>query len=233
MTRDVLAAILRARAEKRAVVLITRFERGEQSVWTPGDDTLDPGLREVARRAIATDDAFAIDTSHGRAFVQPYNPPPRLIVVGAVHIAAPLTAIATLAGYEVTIVDPREGFARRERFAQTVVRAWPDEALASMTIDHRTAVVTLTHDPKLDDPALEIALRGGAFYVGALGSGKTHASRLLRLEERGLAREALARIHGPIGMAIGARSPAEIAIAIAAQMTDVLRHGAHAKGAEP
>ena len=140
------------------------------------------------------------------------------------HIAEPLARIATLVGYEVTLVDPRQAFARAERWPGLVVSTdWPDEALAAMGLDHRTAVVALTHDPKIDDPALEAALRSPAFYVGALGSTKTHGSRLRRLEGRGVPAEMVARIHGPVGLRIGARSPAEIAVSIVAQMTEALR----------
>src|SRR5262249_35825241 len=137
-----------------------------------------------------------------------------------------LARIASVLGYAVTIIDPREAFARAERWpGVTVATDYPDEVLGAMTVNHRTAIVTLTHDPKIDDPALEAALRTPAFYVGALGSAKTHASRLRRLAERGFCPEALARIHGPIGLKIGARSPGEIALAIAAQMTESLRRG--------
>jgi len=227
MKRETLAAIVRARAEGRAVALVTQLGDGAQALVGRGDPVDDPAVRDAVARAFATDDALSIDGPGGRTFVQAYNPPLRLVVVGAVHIAESLAAIARIAGYDVTIVDPREAFARRERFAGwKVVGSWPDEALAALRPDHRTAVVTLTHDPKLDDPALEAALRSDAFYVGSLGSAKTHAARARRLAERGFGGPELARIHGPVGLRIGARSPAEIAIAILAQMTATLRGAA-------
>lgn len=243
MKRSVLEALLAAKAEKRAAVLITPLgksgpvkpgadvaddpSRGDAWVWSPGDNVeIAPELRDAALRAIATDDAFAVETAEGPVFVKPQNPPLRLYIVGAVHIAEPLAKMADLLGYAVTIVDPRAAFARAERWpGVTVKNEWPDEFFATVALDHRTAIVALTHDPKVDDPALEAALRSDAFYVGALGSGKTHGSRLRRLGERGLTEAQLAKIHGPIGLRIGARSPAEIAVSIVAQMTEILRRG--------
>ncbi len=227
MKRATLDAILRARADKRAVVLVTRLDDGEQTLVERADAIEDAALRDAVARAFATDDAFAVDAATGRAFVQPFNPPLRLAIVGAVHIGEALAAVARLAGYDVTIIDPREAFAHRERFTGwNVVRSWPDEALAAMKLDHRAAVVTLTHDPKIDDPALRAALRSDVFYIGSLGSGKTHAARLRRLAEGGFSEADLARIHGPVGLKIGARSPAEIAVSILAQMTARLRGAA-------
>ena len=147
-----------------------------------------------------------------------------MIVVGAVHIAQPLSAMAALAGYDVTLVDPRESFAAAERFPGVALNPeWPDTALDSLGLDHRCAVVTLTHDPKLDDPALQVALKSDAFFIGCLGSKKTHASRLRRLKKAGFTEADLARVHGPVGLPIGSRSPAEIAISILAQVTQTLR----------
>jgi xanthine dehydrogenase accessory factor len=147
-----------------------------------------------------------------------------MIVVGAVHIAQPLSAMAALAGYEVTVVDPRESFAAADRFAGVALNLqWPDEALESLGLDSRCAVVTLTHDPKLDDPALQTALRSDAFFIGSLGSRKTHASRLRRLAKAGFSESDLARVNGPVGLPIGARTPAEIAVSIVAQVTQALR----------
>jgi xanthine dehydrogenase accessory factor len=155
-----------------------------------------------------------------------FNPPLRLVVVGAVHIAQTLVPMAGLAGYDVTVVDPRRAFASDARFPGVDVRQdWPDEALEALEPDARTAVVTLTHDPKLDDPALDVALRSDAFYIGALGSKRTHAGRRERLTELGHDARALDRIHGPAGLAIGAVSPAEIALSVMAEMTQVLRQG--------
>jgi xanthine dehydrogenase accessory factor len=170
----------------------------------------------------------------GPRFVWVSNPPLRLAVVGAVHIAQPLAEMARLAGYDVTLIDPREAFASDARFpGQSLVHDWPDAALAAYGLDHRTAVVTLTHDPKLDDPALLAALRAPVFYIGALGSSRTHAKRVARLHEAGLAEDEIARIDAPIGLDIGARSPAEIAVAVMAEMTERLRRPESRPGRQP
>ena len=246
MKREVLTALVAARAAKRAAVLFTPIHSEPASgpqppagapspapsvrserLWIQGEGDLPPDLAEAAARALATDDAFTIDTADGPVFVQPTNPPLRLFVVGAVHIAGALAQMASLLGYDVTLIDPRAAFARAERWPGVRVRTeWPDEVLDAASLDHRAAVVTLTHDPKIDDPALVSALKSPAFYIGALGSGKTHGSRLRRLAERGFSPEALARIHGPVGLRIGARTPAEIATSIVAQITEILRRGA-------
>jgi xanthine dehydrogenase accessory factor len=224
----VLEAVVAAANAKTPIVIVTPLRGGTDRAWSPGDRTLDTVLREAAERALATDDAFMVDTAEGPVFLKPVNPPLRLFIVGAVHLAVPLSSMASTLGYSVTLVDPRSAFARAERWQGGIdVRcAWPDEALPAAKLDARSAVVTLTHDPKIDDPALQAALGSRAFYVGALGSKKTHASRLRRLAAAGFADADVARIHGPIGLAIGARSPGEIAVAILAQMTDVLRRGA-------
>ncbi|WP_171121278.1 MULTISPECIES: XdhC family protein [unclassified Ruegeria] len=160
----------------------------------------------------------------GKTFVAVHNPPLRLIIVGAVHIAQALVPMARIAGYDPAIIDPRDAFASDSRFpGETILTDWPDEAVAKLGLDVRTAVVLLTHDPKLDDPALESALRAGVFYIGALGSTRTHAKRVARLTEAGFTKAQIARIHGPIGLDIGAADPSEIAVAILAQMTAVLR----------
>ena len=184
-----------------------------------------------SRRLLRPGDAlagerFASDRSgfEGETFVAVRNPPLRLVVVGGVHIAQPLVEMARLAGYAPSVVDPREAFASQDRFPGTTLRHdWPDEALTALAIDARTAVVMLTHDPKLDDPALMVALRSPAFYVGALGSTRTHAKRMTRLAEAGLSEAEAARLHAPIGLDIGAASPAEIALSIMAEMTARLR----------
>jgi len=226
MKRALLKALQAARAEKRATALVTDLRDGRQRLLVDGTGQGDLSLTEA--QVTAVESAILQDRSGPLAeeenlFVHVYNPPLRLIVVGAVHISQALVPMAQLAGYEVLMVDPRKAWANEERFpAVRLVEGWPDEALSNLAPDHRTAVVVLTHDPKLDDPALGVALRSPAFYIGALGSRKTHGRRLERLGEEGLDETALARIHGPIGLAIGAKSPAEIAIAILAQMTQVL-----------
>jgi xanthine dehydrogenase accessory factor len=227
MKRALLEAVVAAAKAKTPIVIMTPLRGGAERAWSPNDPGLDPTLHEAAERALATDDAFTVETAGGPVFLKPVNPPLRLFVVGAVHVAVPLSSIAATLGYEVTLIDPRAAFARAERWSPgvRVLSDWPDEALATMNLDRRSAVVALTHDPKIDDPALQTALGSPAFYVGALGSKKTHASRVRRLAAAGLAEATLDRIHGPIGLAIGARSPGEIAVAIVAQMTDVLRGG--------
>lgn len=160
----------------------------------------------------------------GVTFVAVHNPPLRLIVVGAVHIAQALVAMARIAGYDPVLIDPRDGFGSRARFpGETILHDWPDEAVASLELDARTALVLLSHDPKLDDPALIAALGGACFYIGALGSRRTHARRVERLQDAGFAADQIGRIHGPVGLDIGATGPAEIALSILAEMTAVLR----------
>jgi xanthine dehydrogenase accessory factor len=219
--RALLDALLAEARAKRPVVLATDLESGEQHLL--GAEAADPAFAEAAERALRGDRP----QREGGWFLQPFNPPLRLLVIGAVHIAQPLVAMARLAGYEVVVVDPRQAFASAARFPDVALRSdWPDRALEALAPDARTAIVTLTHDPKLDEPALAVALRSSAFYVGALGSRRTHAARLERLRALGLEESALARIHAPIGLAIGARSPAEIAVSILAEMTERLRRPA-------
>jgi xanthine dehydrogenase accessory factor len=216
-TLDRLLADFRA---QRSVVLATDLASGEQQL-------LGPEGSEAAREALRRDTCVLVDEAGRRLFLQPWNPPLRMLIVGAVHIAQPLAAMAALAEYAVTVVDPRQAFATQERFpGVTLSGDWPDTALQALAPDARTAVVTLTHDPKLDDPALAVALRSPAFYVGALGSRKTHTARLARLRELGLSELELARIHAPVGLDVGARSPAEIAVSILAQVTQRLREPA-------
>jgi xanthine dehydrogenase accessory factor len=219
-----LEAILADIERKRPVVLVTNLDSGDQQLLHRGDGDNEPERAHV-ERALRIDVCFTTDPDSGpQVFYQPFNPPLRMMVVGAVHIAQPLSVIATLAGYEVTIVDPRESFAAAERFPGVTLNLdWPDAALESLGLDQRCAVVTLTHDPKLDDPALQVALRSDAFFIGCLGSRKTHASRLGRLTKAGFSEADLERIHGPVGLPIGSRSPAEIAVSVLAQVTQKLR----------
>ncbi len=228
MKRAILEALQAARADKRPAALVTNLETGRQALLdgeeVAGELTLGGPLLGQVRRAILDNRSATLQGTS--LFVQGYNPPLRMIVVGAVHIAQALVPMAALAGYDVTVVDPRRAWASDARFPDVALSAeWPDAALGALAPDHRTAVIVLTHDPKLDDPALEVTLKSAAFYVGALGSTRTHAKRLARLRELGLSEDQLARIHGPIGLAIGAKSPAEIAISILAQATQAL-HGA-------
>jgi xanthine dehydrogenase accessory factor len=223
-----LERALTASRAGRPAVLATNLKNGLQTfieaTETAGELILDATALTAIRKAVTEDRNTTIDTADGPVFIEVFNPRLRLVVVGAVHIAQPLARMAGLAGYGVTIVDPRTAFASDERFpGLTLSTDWPDEALEKLKPNRRTAIVTLTHDPKLDDPALGIALRSDAFYIGALGSKKTHAARCKRLATAGFGETELSRIHGPVGLDIGAVSPAEIAIAIMAEITQVLR----------
>jgi xanthine dehydrogenase accessory factor len=226
-----LDAVIAAGRESRSLALATDIKSGAQLLLegerTEGDLALDEASLGEMRAALRSDRNRLIETSAGsRVFVQVFSPPRRCFVIGAVHIAQPLVRILALADYQAVVVDPRESFATEARFPGLELSTeWPDEALERLRPDHRSAVVTLTHDPKLDDPALAVALRSECFYIGALGSKRTHGRRCDRLKEMGFADTDLARIHGPIGLAIGAVSPAEIAVSILAQMTQVLRKG--------
>lgn len=216
-----LEALLDARREKRPVGLVTDLVSGARRIVEPAGD--DPMAAEVAE-ALRGDRARIVESGTGRLFVEPQNPPLRMIVIGAVHIAQPLAAMASSAGFAVTVVDPRSAFATPARFPGVELRdGWPDEELEALSIDARTAIVALTHDPKIDDPGLEIALKSPAFYIGALGSNKTQAGRRERLAAAGFDPEALDRISGPVGLAIGARTPAEIAVSIVAEVIRTLR----------
>ena len=226
MKRATLDALLAAAAAKRAVVLATDLATGEERLVDPfGAAGEDAEVAAAAREAASRDEARRVERAGGAVFLRPFNPPVRVVIVGAVHVSQALARMVQLAGHEVVVVDPRRAFATAERFPGVrVVAAWPDEAFAAEGgLDRRTAVVTLTHDPKIDDPALAAALRSEAFYVGALGSKKTHAARLARLRAEGFDEAALARIHAPVGMPIGAVSPGEIAASVVAQVIGALR----------
>jgi len=238
MKLELLEKLTAARREKRAVCLVRFLDTGEATLIVDGDvvagGPLPDDVREAADRALRLDRCITVETSRGRAFFEIFNPSLRLVLVGAVHISQALVPMARIAGYRVTVVDPRRAFATEARFPDVeLVDEWPDEALERLVPDRRTAVVTLTHDPKLDDPALDVALRSDAFYVAALGSTRTHAKRLERLRALGHDDATLARIHGPAGLDIGAVTPAEIAISILAEMTMVLRRGEHAPRHQP
>ncbi|MDZ4382780.1 MAG: XdhC family protein [Parvibaculum sp.] len=224
MEASILQQLVRDRADKRAVVLATRLTDGFQKLLYRTGKQEENWLIKAASQVLASDRGAVVEGPDGDWFLNPFNPPLRLILVGAVHIAQPLALIGSLAGYDVTVVDPRTSFASTERFPDVaLVTDWPDEAMAALAPDARTAIVTLTHDPKLDDPALQAALASPAFYIGSLGSKKTHAARVARLAEAGFAENEIARIHGPVGLSIGAKSPAEIAVSIMAEITETLR----------
>ena len=228
MKGETLEAVLTARAADLAVVLATDLSTGQESLIRPLDDghagTENGALLAAASRALAADRSGIWETETERVFLHVYNTPVRVVIVGAVHIAQPLSVMGKEAGFDVVVVDPRTAFATDERFPGVrLERSWPDEALAELGLDHRTAVVTVTHDRKLDDPALQAALRSPAFYIGALGSRRTHAKRVARLEGAGFDATDVARLHAPVGLDIGARTPGEIASSVLAEIVKVLR----------
>lgn len=223
MTPELLAALEAAKVAKRPVVLATRLPSGEQHLLP--DPDAPPELNEVAAKVLETDESGTHKVGGTDWFMHAYNPPLRLAVVGAVHIAQALVPFAAQCGFAVTVMDPRRSFASDERFPNVTVSAqWPDEAMDAFQPDSRTAVVTLTHDPKLDDPALDRALKSQAFYIGALGSRRTHAARLKRLRELGHQDNALSRIRGPVGLNIEAVTAPEIALSIIAEIVAVRRN---------
>ena len=224
MESKLLTALNLGRAEGRPIALATLLEGKGQ--WLI-DESSGGGASEstvlLARKAIAEDRSQIVDCEGASLFVQVHNPPLRMVMVGAVHIAQALSLMATRTGYRVTVIDPRGAFATEERFPGVdISNEWPDEAIPGLEPDRRTAVVTLTHDPKIDDPALASVLRSDVFYIGSLGSRKTHAGRVKRLTEAGFSADEIGRIHGPIGLSLGAVSPAEIAVSILAQLTQEL-----------
>jgi xanthine dehydrogenase accessory factor len=220
------------------VALVTDLETGNQRLVNAEDSEalgqFHPQMRASIEAGLATDRSVLLDAEGNRLFVHVFCPAPRLAIVGAVHIAEGLIPLAVMLGYAVTVIDPRQAFARRSCFDHVrIISNWPDQALRELAPDARTAIVTLSHDPKLDDPALEAALASPAFYIGALGSQRTQAARLERLRARGIDEDDLRRIRGPAGLAIGAVTAAEIALAIAAEMTLVRRMGRPAAMARP
>jgi xanthine dehydrogenase accessory factor len=225
---DILQALNAARTARRAVVLVTDVASGEQRLVKATGISKD-ALKEAIEKRLRTAKSGMEETPQGRFFLTVYVPSPRLVITGAVHISQTLAPLGQLLGYDVTIVDPRTAFASIERFPDVkVIAEWPDVALPPLGIDHYTAFVALTHDPKIDDPALKHALARDCFYIGALGSRKTHAKRVERLKQSGITDADIARIHAPIGLDIDAVSPAEIAVAIMGQITQVLRQKADA-----
>ena len=222
MTPDVLGALEHARTEKRPVVVATKLPSGDQCLLP--DPSAPDSLNEIARQVLISDVSGTHKIDGEDWFLHAYNPPLRLVIVGAVHIAQALVQFSSACGYATTVVDPRRSFASDERFPNvTISSAWPDEAMDEFKPDSRTAVVTLTHDPKLDDPALDRALKSGAFYIGALGSRRTHAARLKRLRELGHTDEEMTRIRGPVGLNIEAVTAPEIAASIIAEIIAVRR----------
>jgi xanthine dehydrogenase accessory factor len=223
MQLDHLAAINQARRDRRAVVLVTDLENGHGHVIREGEIT-DGDLQADVDRVFRTGKSGLVGTGGKRLFLNVQVPPPRIVVIGAVHISQALAVMAPVAGFDLSIIDPRTAFATEERFAGVDLAAdWPEEVLKEEPLDAYTALVAVTHDPKIDDFPIAEALRTGCFYVGALGSRKTHAKRVDRLKEAGLTEEQIGRIDAPIGLDIGAQSPAEIAVAVLGAIIQAFR----------
>lgn len=230
MKSEILNALLASRADKRPAALVTNIGSGMQClVFVDGElyksDQQQIGpeaeIVDTARRLLDEQRSATVEIADSRFLIRAYVPPPRLIVIGAVHIAQALLPMAEFAGFQVHLIDPREAFGADNRFPGIeVIREWPDQALETLSPDSSTAVVTLSHDPKIDEPALQSALASETFYVGALGSRKTHAARVERLSALGIDAAALTRIHAPIGLPLGGREPAEIAVSILAQIIE-------------
>lgn len=223
MRLELLQRLNAERAARRPAVLVTELPGGEQRLVTEDQVATDP-LAEALGARLRAGRSGTVEVADRRYFLAVQEPPVRLLAIGAVHISQALAALARIAGLDVTVIDPRTAFATPERFGATaLVAAWPQEAFAQAPLDRFTAVAALTHDPRIDDPALDAALRAGCFYVGALGSRKSHAARVGRLAGLGHAAETLGRIHAPIGLDIGAVSPPEIAVSILAEIIASLR----------
>jgi xanthine dehydrogenase accessory factor len=222
-----LTELLAARDDGQAVVVALDMDTGRRTLFYAGEHGVaEPtaGLLSAAEAAVVSDRSERWEGPDGNFFLQVFNPPVRVLIVGAVHIAQPLSVMVRESGLDVAVIDPREAFATEARFPDTTLhRAWPGEALDRIGINRRTAIVTVTHDPKLDDPALQAALRSPAFYIGALGSRRTHAKRVARLQEAGFTEDDIARVHAPVGLDIGARTPGEIAVSVLAEIISVLR----------
>src|SRR3954464_11087141 len=226
MKIDILRALNAERAARRAAVVVTDQASGAQRLVKAADAARDP-LGDLLEKHIRSGKSGMEETPDGKVFLTVHVPPPQLVITGAVHISQALAPIAKLLGYDVTIIDPRTAFASIERFPEVkVIAEWPDIALPPLGIDRYTAFVALTHDPKIDDPALAHALARDCFYIGALGSKKTHARRVERLKAAGIGDNQIARIPSPIGLDIGAVSPSEIAVAILGEITARLRQPA-------
>jgi xanthine dehydrogenase accessory factor len=223
MRPDLLSELNSARRERRAAVLVTAMADGAQRLVTPQTLAADP-LHEAIDNALRSGKSGLVEHEGASYFLTVQVPPVRLVVIGAVHISQALAPMAKLAGFDMTIVDPRTAFATPERFPDVpVIADWPESVLPPMKIDRYTAIACFTHDPKIDDPALEEALRAECFYVGALGSRKTHAKRLERLTAKGFTADDFARIKAPIGLDIGAVTPSEIAVSVLGEIILALR----------
>ena len=223
MDLPILAALNAERAARRATVLVTDVADGTQRLVKAADIAADR-LAEVLDKQLRMAKSGMVEVEGKQVFLTVQAPHPRVVVTGAVHISQAMAPMAKLLDLDMIVIDPRSAFATPERFPEvTLLTEWPDEAIATLGLDAYTAFVALTHDPKIDDPGLEAALRSDCFYVGALGSRKTHGRRIERLAAAGFDAAAAARIHAPIGLDIGAVSPAEIALAILGEIVSTLR----------
>ena len=223
MKDKTLSQILSEKQNRNTIVVATEINSGEQIiVKNDSDSEINNKILFTAKNNIIQGKSEVLEIESKKWFINISLAPLRLIIVGAVHIAQPLAEIATISGYEVIIIDPRAAFANNQRFPDIkIVNEWPEVALNNLEIDHRTAVVTLTHDPKLDDSALNAALKSNAFYIGSLGSKKTHNARIQRLKMAHFSDTEINKIHGPIGLDIGAKSPQEIAISIMSEIVSI------------
>jgi xanthine dehydrogenase accessory factor len=223
MDLSLLSKLNEERSARRAAVLVTDMASGQQRLVLEAALSSDP-LSSVLSDALRMGKSGVVETTEGKLFLTVQAPIVRIVAIGAVHISQALVPMAQQLGFDVVIVDPRTAFASAERFPNVEMHAeWPDVALPKLGVDRYTAFVMLTHDPKIDDPALHLALKSTSFYIGALGSRKTHAMRVERLKEAGFSEDEIARIHAPIGLNIGGISPAEVALSILAQITAKLR----------
>lgn len=223
MKDETLNLIISEKNNRNAIIVATQVDSGEQIIIDKNSNNqINKKILSAAKNNIIIGKSEVLEIESKRWFINVSLPPLRLIIVGAVHIAQPLAEIATISGYEVTIIDPRAAFANNQRFPDIkIINDWPEEALINLNIDNRTAIVTLTHDPKLDDSALHAALKSNAFYIGSLGSKKTHKARIERLKTANFTYEQINKIHGPIGLSIGAKSPQEISISIMSEIISI------------
>ena len=226
MKDTTLDTLLLKKNNRQKIIFGTEIQTGKQLFLDSNSkNTLDKKILNASKKILADGKSGIIDINKSLWFINISLPPLRLVIVGAVHIAQPLAKIASTIGYEVSIIDPRSAFANDKRFPNIkIIKDWPEEALEDFNIDNRTAVVTLTHDPKLDDAALSAALKSNAFYIGSLGSKKTHNARIQRLKMANFNDKDINKIHGPIGLSIGAKSPEEIAVSIISEIVATLHN---------
>lgn len=224
MRKDTLKKLLDARAQRRAMVLVTPLAGGDEEIIgeeTPGNNH--PLAEEIAD-CFRTGRSKTVAREDGEVFLHAVLPAPRLMIVGATHIAQTLVRLAREVGVEPIVIDPRTAFATQQRFTESdIITKWPEEALGELKLDARSALVCLAHVPDIDDEALRAALRSDCFYIGALGSRRSHAKRVARLHALGVSEEETSVIHAPVGLDIGSVSPGEIALSIIAEVVKVMR----------